>query len=106
MKRVTDISKESQAAYEILAYLADHPFAQDSLNGIMDWWLTEKRFTRQVVSNALVALVNDGLVLERKMQNLPTRYSINRDRMPEIKKFLEEDSAGYASTAETCGRRS
>ncbi len=106
MKRVADISKESQAAYEILAYLADHPFAQDSLNGIIDWWLTEKRFTRQIVSNALVALVRDGLVLERRMQNLPTRYAINRDRMPEVNGLLEEDRAGHASTAETCSRTS
>ena len=106
MKRVTDISKESQAAYEILSYLAEHPYAQDALSGIIGWWLPEKRVRRQIVTNALLALVREGLVLERKMQHLPTRYGINQERMPEIRKFLEEESAGAASTASTCGRKS
>jgi len=30
---------------EILAYLADHPDAQDTLAGIFEWWLLERKIT-------------------------------------------------------------
>jgi hypothetical protein len=93
MKRIADISEISQAAYEILSYLAENPSAQDALDGIADWWLPEKKGrNRQIVSDALAALVGEGLVLEYKTQNMPARYGINRAKMSEIKKLLEEES--------------
>jgi hypothetical protein len=95
MGRSGDIPENSQTAYEILSYLAEYSTAQDTLDGIMEWWLLERQVKYQIarVRDALGALVRDGLVLEHKMQNLPTRYGINRDKAAEIGKILEKESA-------------
>jgi hypothetical protein len=91
----------SRIAYEIVSYLADHSRAQDTLDGIIEWWLLERHIKYQIakVRDALRALVKDGLVLEHRMQNLPPRYGINRDKAPEIRKILEKESARSATTA-------
>jgi hypothetical protein len=93
-RRDTDIPENSQTAYEILSYLAEYSTAQDTLDGIIEWWLLERHVKYQIagVRDALAALVRDGLVLEHKMQNLPTRYGINRDKMAEIGAILKKES--------------
>ncbi|HME41663.1 MAG TPA: hypothetical protein VKF36_01140 [Syntrophorhabdales bacterium] len=92
-----DLEDQSQTAYEILilSYLAEYSGAQDTLDGIIEWWLLERHVKYQIarVRDALRALVKDGLVLEHRMQNLPTRYGVNRDKVAEIRKILEEKSA-------------
>jgi hypothetical protein len=53
-------------AREILAYLHNHPDAQDSIDGIMQWWLMERNITFQAkqIREALAGLVKDGSVIE------------------------------------------
>ena len=99
--RNQDLQDQSQTAYDILSYLAEYSGAQDTLDGIIEWWLLERHVKYQIarVKDALAALVKEGLVLEHKMQNLPTRYGVNRDKVAEIRKILEEKSARPATTA-------
>lgn len=51
-------------ADEILRYLLEHPEAQDTIDGIADWWLTERRVRQSIaeVEIALGQLVARGLV--------------------------------------------
>ncbi len=51
-------------ADEILRYLLAHPEAQDTIDGIADWWLTERRVRQGIaeVEVALCHLVDRGLV--------------------------------------------
>ncbi len=51
-------------ADEILRYLVEHPEAQDTVEGIADWWLTERRVRQAIadVEAALGRLVDQGLV--------------------------------------------
>src|SRR6266849_4683273 len=51
-------------ADEILRYLLEHPEAQDTIDGIADWWLTERRVRQGIaeVEIALRHLVDRGLV--------------------------------------------
>jgi len=83
-----------RVAHEILAYLVEHPDAQDTLEGIVQWWLLEQRIKRQTakVKEALAELVAKGLVLERKGKNARIYYRINRRKYGEIRALLKERS--------------
>jgi Fe2+ or Zn2+ uptake regulation protein len=52
---------------EILSYLAEHPRSEDSVEGIVEWWLLHHYVakTRNAVRAALTQLVERRLVLER-----------------------------------------
>jgi DNA-binding transcriptional ArsR family regulator len=51
-------------ADKILRYLREHPEAGDTIDGIADWWLTERRVRQGIaeVEIALRHLVERGLV--------------------------------------------
>jgi len=52
-----------QVGLEILAYLAKHPEAKDTLEGVRHWWLEDPdRWSKQDVANAAQALVDRGLL--------------------------------------------
>ena len=59
--------RRSPIFYEILAYFADHPQAQDTVEGIVEWWLLEQRIKRATtqVKAVLAQLVAEGLVIPR-----------------------------------------
>ncbi len=82
----------SQIECEILVYLAEHPEAEDTLEGIVGWWLLERRIKRQTakVKEALDKLVAKGLVLERKGRDSQVRYRTNQRRLGEIRALLKE----------------
>ena len=83
---------ENEVARDILAYLIDNPDAQDTLEGIIQWWLLEQKIKYQtkLVKEALEELVKNGLILERKTENSRTRYQINRQKMEDIQTLLEQ----------------
>jgi DNA-binding IscR family transcriptional regulator len=86
------ISGQSQVACEILAYLAEHPEAQDTVEGIAEWWLMEQQIKRGIaqIKNALTELVTQGLVLERKGRDGRIHYCLNRQRSGEIGMLLKK----------------
>ena len=77
-------------AYHILAYLAEHPEAQDTLKGISEWWLSGHpgRPHAAAVEEAVARLVTDGLVLASEREGTQTYYKVNRQRLQEIKSLL------------------
>jgi len=66
-------------AREIMAYLKEHPDAQDSIEGIMQWWLLERNITFQakLLREALAVLVNEGSVVEIMCQS-GSYYKLNK----------------------------
>src|SRR5260221_13589352 len=68
-----------QIAYRVLGYLAENPNAQDTLEGIVEWWLWERLTTNHAtrVKEALADLVLASLVLERRGKDSRTHYKIN-----------------------------
>jgi hypothetical protein len=66
-------------AREILAYLQEHPEAQDNIEGIMQWWLLERdiSFQAKLLREALAGLVKDGSVIEVVNQS-GSHYKLNK----------------------------
>ena len=88
------ITEKSQISHEILAYLVEHPEARDTLEGILEWWLLERKIKRQKdqVRKALPELVDRGLVLEHKGGNSQTHYRINQSKYKEIQELFKQGS--------------
>jgi len=89
------VTERSETAHEILSYLLDYSGAQDTLDGIVEWWLLERRIRHQIsrVKEALADLVREGLVVEHRDRSVPIRYGINGDKVAEIRKILKKCSA-------------
>ncbi len=87
------MSKEiSDIEYEILSYMAENPDAQDTLEGIVEWWLLERRLRSEAprVKEVIAELVSKGLIIERRNASSRTHYKINRSRMDEIHAVLDQ----------------
>jgi hypothetical protein len=86
--KVGDRTDETFAtARAILAYLLEHPVAEDSLEGIAQWWMLERDIKRQTeeVRIALAVLVANGLVLERTVGSAGPSYRLNWEKFGELR---------------------
>ncbi len=77
---------------EILDYLVRHPRAQDTVDGIADWWLLEQRLRTVVdqVTRALEALEALGFVTSSTGADGRRVYRFNRRREAAARAWLEE----------------
>jgi hypothetical protein len=83
-------AESADIAHEVLAYLAEHPEAQDTMEGIVEWWLLEQEIRRStaLVNAALAALVSQELVLARRGRDGRIHYHINRNKAARIRALL------------------
>lgn len=83
-------TEKSGIAHDVLNYLLDYPEAQDTLEGIVGWWLLERNIESRTiqVKEALEELVAKGLILERKGSDSQIRYLINDRKEDEIRALL------------------
>jgi hypothetical protein len=84
---------EPEIVLEILGYLVENPEAQDTFEGIVEWWLLERSINRETrkVKEALADLIAKGLVLEQKGSDLRWRYQINRRKLRQIRTLLKRE---------------
>jgi hypothetical protein len=63
----------------ILTYLARNPTAEDTVDGILEWWLMneEIRFRMQEVEAALVELTDRGIITQTIGEDSRARYRIS-----------------------------
>jgi hypothetical protein len=87
VKPILIVNNDSKIENEILAYLVENPKAQDTLEGIVEWWLLEReiKFETARVKEALSDLVAKGFILEKKGSNSQIHYCINQNKHEEIK---------------------
>jgi hypothetical protein len=80
--------------YDILAYLADHPQAQDTVEGIVEWWLLEQRIKRATtqVKAAVAQLAAEELVIPREGTAGRIYYRLNRRKLHDIRRILKEQN--------------
>ena len=83
-------TEEAETAYQILSYLYANPDAQDTLEGIVEWWLFDQKITQQTerVKNALAQLAARGLIVTRMGTDSQVHYGINRNKLDEIETLL------------------
>jgi len=81
-----------EIADDILAYLAHNPDAQDTLAGIVEWWLLEQelRYRTTEVREAIADLVQQGLISERKGEDGQVYYCVNKGKTAEISVILNK----------------
>jgi len=84
--------RRSPIFYEILAYFVDHPQAQDTVEGIVEWWLLEQRIKQATtqVKAVLAQLEGEDLVSTREGAAGRVYYRVNRQKMREIRRLLRE----------------
>ena len=83
-------TEQSEIARDVLSYLADNPQAQDTLEGIVEWWILQRRIESQTakVKSVLAELAAKGFILERKGSDSQVRYLINGHKQEEIRVLL------------------
>jgi hypothetical protein len=84
--------EEDDIKLKILEYLYDNQSAQDTLEGIVQWWLLERHIRQQytLVRKALSDLVNRGLIIEIKASNTNIFYRVNSSKIEEIKSIINK----------------
>jgi hypothetical protein len=85
-RRLEDSRDEEQLAQAILAYLAEHPQAMDTLQGIAEWWVLRRLVEVEVprVAHALGDLTAGGF-LEPVGTGLSRRYRARARRGGTVK---------------------
>ena len=80
-----------ETAHKILAYLMANPDAKDTLEGILDWWLLQQDFKRNIalVRKALDELIDKQFLLERKGNDRQKYYQVNHEKLNEIANLIE-----------------
>ncbi|HVQ35982.1 MAG TPA: hypothetical protein VMS31_00520 [Pyrinomonadaceae bacterium] len=75
----------------ILEYLLKNPHAQDTLDGIYQWWLPQQRIRtdRATLTGALGELVRRKLIVQSKRRDSQIHYRINVRRSQEIEAVLK-----------------
>jgi hypothetical protein len=65
-------------APEILDYLSRHPDAQDTIDGILQWWVLESciRQWKPKVHETVAQLVGEGLLQEKRSLSGQTFYRL------------------------------
>ena len=87
-KNEKDRDKLSLVADRILLYLLRNPEAQDTLDGIVDWWLFQQtlRDETTVVEKALSVLVGQGLLTAKSGMDSRLRYKLSPGKSDDIRK--------------------
>ncbi|MGH8065962.1 MAG: hypothetical protein ACRERE_12180 [Candidatus Entotheonellia bacterium] len=83
---------QQEVAQGIVQYLASHPSAVDTIDGIAQWWLLrEGRERRRTdVERALAWLLAQDLICETRRPGVPPYYRLNPQHRDRIATFSGE----------------
>lgn len=84
--------EKEEIARAILGYLARNPKAQDTLPGIIEWWLLDHQIRARTaeIKKVVDELVAERLVLKHRGTDLQHHYRINPRRQRRIAALIEE----------------
>jgi len=72
--------------------MLENTTAQDTLEGIVEWWLLERKIERNTaeVKSVLDELASKELIVEFTARDGRVRYRVNQSKKSEIAEFLNE----------------
>ncbi len=87
-------TEESPIFQDILSYLLTHTAAEDTVEGIVEWWLLEEGIKRRIkeVQGVLDELVSQSLILAHESKDSKIRYRINKRKVKRIRAILDSES--------------
>jgi hypothetical protein len=85
---------ENQLTKRILSYLAEHPQAGDTIEGIAQWWLQDPQLqrSRNALQEALDYLSAQDLIVVRRGRNGHVYYSMNPEKRDAIGRLVKGPS--------------
>jgi hypothetical protein len=90
-------TKLPKLARQILGYLREHPEAQDTLEGIMVWWVSERAIKKWLpeTRRALAALVAQEYVAKHLGAGGGTFYHLNRSIKKQQGRVLQKRARNH-----------
>lgn len=84
--------EKAQLAHDVLTYMFEHQDAQDTLEGIIEWWLVEQEIKHQIVAvkEVVAELVGKDLIIEHRGPDARFHYRVNRNKEQEILALLAQ----------------
>lgn len=84
------LTEESLIAQDILSYLLRHTAAEDTIEGIVEWWLLEEKIKHRTkeVQRVLDEMVVEKLIVAREAKDSRIHYRINRKNLRRIRAIL------------------
>lgn len=94
-------------ARQVLAYLSEHRAAQDTLEGITEWWLLEQRIRSALteVKQALADLVARKLVIASRGRDGQMHYRMNASRERSAQSHLQNKTGRQVAGDRSARRR-
>jgi hypothetical protein len=91
LKSEGSLGKRRIVIRKILFYLIKHPDAKDTIDGILKWWVPDihRGWREEEVRQALGFLTSKGWLTARKIAASQKVYGLNKDKLLEIKEYLE-----------------
>ncbi|MCI0616722.1 hypothetical protein L0244_27395 [bacterium] len=92
----------TEIARKILIYLEQNPEAQDTIEGILNWWILERtvHYEKIRVEEVIEELVSRNLIVARQIVGLPIMYSLNPSKLEEIRLTYRESNKNKSKKAQ------
>ena len=89
------LMEESLIAQDILSYLLRHTAAEDTVEGIVEWWLLEEKIEHRTkeVQRVLDEMVVKELIVARESKDLKIHYRINKRNLNKIRALVGSEYA-------------
>lgn len=84
--------RRSHVALALLDYLWKNRQAQDTLQGIAQWWLPQQQLetNKATLKAALAELVGNKLILESKGKDAQIHYRLNQRKLRQVAAILKQ----------------
>lgn len=85
------VPDRAEVSHDVLSYMFENANASDTLEGIVQWWLLDRKIMHNVseVRAVLDELAAKKLVIETRMPDEKIHYRINRRKEKEILALLK-----------------
>ena len=87
---------------QIAAYLLRHPGAEDTLEGIVEWWLLEQRIQTSIrdVQSALRELEDLGFLVSTRGPDGRTHYGLDTSKQDAVLAWLARRQSGVNGSSQ------